>query len=80
MKKIRFFSSLAKNNRSADGWLNLEIADYMSYCTAAVFRDKLYMYMNDTCTPFMYMYTQFMYRRESCFQGTPSSVSSRPDP
>jgi len=44
----------------------------MYYCTAAVFRDKPYMYMNGACTPFMYMYTQFMYRRESCFQGAPS--------
>jgi len=74
MKKIRFFSSLEKNNRSADGWLNLEIAVNVSFCTAAVFRDKPYMYMNDACTPFMYMYTQFMYRRESCFQATPTVI------
>jgi hypothetical protein len=44
----------------------------MYYCTAAVFRDEPYMYMNGACTPFMYMYTQFMYRRESCFQVAPS--------
>jgi len=44
----------------------------MYYCTAAVFRDKPYMYMDGACTPFMYMYTQFMYRRESCFQGAPT--------
>jgi len=47
----------------------------MYYCTAAVFRDKPYMYMNGACTPFMYMYTQFMYRRQRCFQGPPSSWS-----
>jgi hypothetical protein len=70
---------LEKNNRLADGWLNLEIAVKMSYCTAAVFRDKPYIYMNDACTlfmymytQFMYMYTQFMYRCESCFRGTPT--------
>jgi hypothetical protein len=48
----------------------------MYYCTAAVFRDKPYMYMNGACTPFMYMYTQFMYRRESCFQGAPTDLFS----
>jgi hypothetical protein len=37
MKKLRFFSSLEKNNRSADGLLNLDTDVYMSYCTAAVF-------------------------------------------
>jgi hypothetical protein len=40
MKKIRFFSSLEKNNRSADGWLNLEIAVNTFYCTAAVFQGQ----------------------------------------
>jgi hypothetical protein len=78
LEKNTFFSSLEKNNRSADGWLNLEIvAVNMSYCTAAVFRDKPYMYMNNAFTPFMYMYTQFMYRCESCFQGTPSKRTER---
>jgi hypothetical protein len=37
MKKLRFFSSLEKNNRSPDGLLNLDTDVYMSYCTAAVF-------------------------------------------
>jgi hypothetical protein len=52
----------------------------MSYCTAAVFRDKLCMYMNDACAPFMYLYTQFMYICKSCFQGTPTmEICSKKD-
>jgi hypothetical protein len=45
-----FFLLWKKINRSADGWLNSEIAVYMSYCTAAVFSFQGQT-VNDACTP-----------------------------
>jgi hypothetical protein len=56
------------------GGLSLKRPLSMYYCTAAVFRDKPYMYMNGACTPFMYMNTQSMYRRQRCFQGPPTTM------
>jgi len=48
----------------------------MHCCTASVIRYKVNMYMNRAYAPFMYVYNRFMYRRDTCFQGTPSKYVS----
>ena len=63
-------------NRSAAGGLSLKRPLTMYYCTAAVFRDKPYMYMNGACTPFMYACTLSSCtdaKAVFCFQGAPST-------